>query len=151
MTSMMQQPPQLDVRLETEGNDTHPFINPSASTLSPDNPSNDQDNTVTFLIGFGILVLFVVAGIMASVFLCVTLKKDPYLWEAVFDGGPVPPEEQQPQQQEAEGTVLDETASPTASTSNSNKKYSNEDGGCFSTISVDSYTIECHRNADAIL
>ena len=41
----------------------------------------EQDNTVTFLIGFGILVLFVIAGIMASIFLCITLKKDPYLWE----------------------------------------------------------------------
>lgn len=40
------------------------------------------DNTTTFLVGFGILLLFVVAGILASAFLCITLKKDPYLWEA---------------------------------------------------------------------
>lgn len=40
------------------------------------------DNTATFLVGFGILLLFVIAGILASAFLCITLKKDPYLWEA---------------------------------------------------------------------
>lgn len=39
------------------------------------------DNTATFLVGFGILLLFVIAGILASAFLCITLKKDPYLWE----------------------------------------------------------------------
>lgn len=46
-------------------------------------PTNEtpQDNTATFLIGFGILLAFVVVGIIASVFLCFTLKKDQYLWE----------------------------------------------------------------------
>ncbi|KAJ9594098.1 hypothetical protein L9F63_014464 [Diploptera punctata] len=130
----MQQPPQLDVRLEDNG--THPYLNPSASTFSPSDTNPEQDNTVTFLIGFGILILFVIAGIMASVFLCVTLKKDPYLWEAVFDG--------------AKELFLKMQGHNTASTSVSNKKY-NEDVGICSTISVDNYTVECHRNADAIL
>lgn len=41
-----------------------------------------SDNTLTFIIGFSILILFVILGIMASAFLCFTLKKDPYLWDA---------------------------------------------------------------------
>lgn len=46
-------------------------------------PTNEipQDNTTTFLIGFGILLIFVIVGIIASLFLCLTLKKDQYLWE----------------------------------------------------------------------
>lgn len=43
--------------------------------------NNNNNNTATFLIGFGILLAFVVVGIIASVFLCFTLKKDQYLWE----------------------------------------------------------------------
>lgn len=50
------------------------------TTPSPEKPTSD--NTVTFLIGFGVLLIFVFVGILASVFLCVTLKKDPYLWDA---------------------------------------------------------------------
>lgn len=47
-------------------------------------PSSEipTDNTTTFLIGFGILLIFVVVGVLASVFLCITLKKDQFLWEA---------------------------------------------------------------------
>lgn len=47
-------------------------------------PSSEipTDNTATFLIGFGILLIFVVVGVLASVFLCITLKKDQFLWEA---------------------------------------------------------------------
>ncbi|CAH1376149.1 hypothetical protein MTP99_017527 [Tenebrio molitor] len=41
-----------------------------------------SDNTITFIIGFSILILFVILGMLASAFLCITLKKDPYLWEA---------------------------------------------------------------------
>lgn len=40
------------------------------------------DNTLTFVIGFSILILFVILGMLASAFLCLTLKKDPFLWEA---------------------------------------------------------------------
>lgn len=51
------------------------------STLLPaTNHTALENNTETFLIGFGILFLFVLAGVSASVFLCITLKKDPYLW-----------------------------------------------------------------------
>ncbi|KAK7868940.1 hypothetical protein R5R35_002576 [Gryllus longicercus] len=45
----------------------------------------DADNTLTFLVGFGVLLLFVLGGVLASVFLCITLKKDPYLWDAAPD------------------------------------------------------------------
>ncbi|KAJ3645562.1 hypothetical protein Zmor_023207 [Zophobas morio] len=41
-----------------------------------------SDNTITFIVGFSILILFVILGMLASAFLCITLKKDPYLWEA---------------------------------------------------------------------
>ncbi|GJQ72070.1 hypothetical protein Trydic_g3167 [Trypoxylus dichotomus] len=51
------------------------------STTSANNP-REQDNTTTFLIGFGVLLVFVVIGVLASAFLCMTLKKDQYLWEA---------------------------------------------------------------------
>lgn len=44
-----------------------------------------SENTVTFLIGFGILIIFVLIGVLASAFLCMTLKKDSFLWEVVFD------------------------------------------------------------------
>lgn len=44
-----------------------------------------SESTTTFLIGFGILLIFVIIGVLASAFLCMTLKKDPYLWEVVFD------------------------------------------------------------------
>ncbi|XP_044253638.1 uncharacterized protein LOC123004430 isoform X2 [Tribolium madens] len=44
-----------------------------------------SDNTITFIIGFSILILFVILGMLASAFLCITLKKDPYLWEAERD------------------------------------------------------------------
>lgn len=50
------------------------------STFS--NDPREQDNTTTFLIGFGVLLIFVVIGVLASAFLCMTLKKDQYLWEA---------------------------------------------------------------------
>ncbi|XP_067009782.1 uncharacterized protein [Anabrus simplex] len=56
----------------TDSNDTNTRL-----SGSPD----EADNTVTFVIGFGVLVLFVLAGVMASIFLCVTLKKDPFLWD----------------------------------------------------------------------
>lgn len=46
------------------------------------NDFKEQDNTTTFLIGFGVLLVFVVIGVLASAFLCMTLKKDQYLWEA---------------------------------------------------------------------
>jgi hypothetical protein len=93
------------------------------------------------------------AGIMASVFLCVTLKKDPYLWEVVFDGGPAPSEGQQPCQepQSTDAAVLEEIGLPTPSTSDSNKKIRTDSSCCCNNISVESYTIECHRNANAIL
>lgn len=39
-----------------------------------------ENNTQTFLVGFGILLLFVLVGVSASVFLCFTLKRDSYLW-----------------------------------------------------------------------
>lgn len=35
---------------------------------------------------FGVLLLFVVVGVLASAFLCITLKKDAYLWEAEREG-----------------------------------------------------------------
>jgi hypothetical protein len=144
--------PQLNKQLETEDGSIHPLTNSSISTLLPADPSSDQDNTITFLIGFGILILFMLAGIMVSVFLCVTLKKDAYLWDVVFDGGPAPPEEEQPCQdiQSSKATVLEEPPAPSLSPSASNKKFSADNGGSC-TISVDSYTVECHRNADAIL
>lgn len=44
-----------------------------------------SENTTTFLTGFGILLIFVTIGVLATAFLCMTLKKDPYLWEVVFD------------------------------------------------------------------
>lgn len=44
-----------------------------------------SDNTITFVIGFSILILFVILGMLASAFLCITLKKDPYLWETERD------------------------------------------------------------------
>lgn len=143
---------QLIRRLESEANGTLPFINPSASTHSPVDPSIDQDNTITFLIGFGILVLFMLAGIMASVFLCITLKKDPYLWDVVFDGGPAPPEEQQPCQepQSTDAEVWEETESPAPSTSDCNRKFNPDSSFCSNNISVESYTIQCQKNADAI-
>jgi hypothetical protein len=141
---------QLIKGLESEDNGTHPFINPSASTHSPMDPSTDLDNTVNFLIGFGILVLFMLAGIMASVFLCVTLKKDQYLWAVVFDGGPTPPEGQQPCQepQSADTAVWKERGSPAQSTSD-NRKLNTDSSFCNNNISVESYAIECHRNTDA--
>jgi hypothetical protein len=122
---------ELIKRLESENNGTHPSIDPSASMQSPMDPSTEQDNTVTFLIGFGILVLFMLAGIMASVFLCVTLKKDQYLWEVVFDGGPTPLEGQQPCQeaQSTDAAVWEERGSPAQSTSDSNRKL-NTDSSC---------------------
>lgn len=52
----------------------------SNNTVLPTNEVS-QDNTTTFLIGFGILLIFVIVGIIASLFLCLTLKKDQYLWE----------------------------------------------------------------------
>jgi hypothetical protein len=141
---------QLIKQLEPEGNGTHLFMNLSVSTLSPVDPNTDQDNTVTFLIGFGILVLFMLAGIMASVFLCVTLKKDQYLWEGVFDSRPTPPEGQQPCQapQLTDTAVWQEAGSPVQSTSD-NMKLNTDSRFCCNNISVVSY--ECHRNADAIL
>lgn len=145
---------QLIKQLESEANGTHPFINPSASTHSPVDPSIDQDNTVTFLIGFGILVLFMLAGIMASVFLCITLKKDPYLWDVVFDGEPAPSEGQQPCQEPQStdaAAVWQETESPAPSTSDFNKKFNTDSSFSCNNISVESYTRECYRNADAIL
>lgn len=51
------------------------------NSTSPTNPPA-YDNTATFLVGFGILIIFVCVGILASAFLCITLKKDPYLWDA---------------------------------------------------------------------
>lgn len=150
VTDAIMPQPQLNKQLETEDNGIHQVINSSTSTLSPADPSDDHDATVTFLIGFGILILFVLAGIMVSVFLCMTLKRDSYLWEVVFDGGPAPPEEQQPCQdrQSSDAAVLEEQLTPSPSVGN--KKFSTDNGDCC-TISVDSYTIECHRNADAIL
>lgn len=144
---------QLIKQLESEANGTRPFINLSASTHSPLYPSTDQDNTITFLIGFGILVLFMLAGIMASVFLCVTLKKDPYLWEVVFDGGPAPCEGQQPCQepQSPDVAVWEEKESPAPSTPDCNKKFNADSSFCCNNISVESYTLECHRNEDAVL
>lgn len=53
----------------------------SNSTVAPTDDTT-TDNTTTFIIGFGILLIFVLLGILASVFLCITLKKDAYLWEA---------------------------------------------------------------------
>ncbi|KAF5296449.1 hypothetical protein FQR65_LT01436 [Abscondita terminalis] len=41
----------------------------------------DSSDTTTFIIGFVILLVFVIIGILSSVFLCMILKKDPYLWE----------------------------------------------------------------------
>jgi hypothetical protein len=142
---------QLIKGLESEDNGTHPFINRSASTHSPMDPSTDLDNAVTFLIGFGILVLFMLTGIMASVFLCVTLKKDQYLWEVVFDGGPTPPEGQQPCQepQSADAAVWEERGLPAQSTSDNNRTFSTDNSFCYNNISVESYNLECHRNADA--
>lgn len=55
------------------------FLN--ATTLPTEDPDANVDNTTTFIIGFGILLVFVLLGILASVFLCITLKKDAYLWE----------------------------------------------------------------------
>lgn len=143
---------QLIKRLESEANGTRLFINPSTSTHSPMDPNIDQDNTVTFLIGFGILVLFMLAGIMASVFLCVTLKKDPYLWEVVFDGGPAPTEEQQPCQepQSTDAAVWEETES-SAPSSDCNKKFHADSSFCCNNISVESYTTVCHVNEGGIL
>lgn len=46
------------------------------------NDPKEEDNTKTFLIGFGVLLIFVIIGVLASAFLCLTLKKDQYLWEA---------------------------------------------------------------------
>lgn len=50
------------------------------STLLPSDQST-ADNTATFAVGFGVLLLFVTAGVLASAFLCLTLKRDQYLWE----------------------------------------------------------------------
>lgn len=55
--------------------------NITTATVLPTKDAPPQDNTATFLIGFGILLVFVIVGIIASVFLCFTLKKDQYLWE----------------------------------------------------------------------
>jgi hypothetical protein len=92
------------------------------------------------------------AGIMASVFLCITLKKDPYLWDVVFDGGPAPPEGQQPRQEprSTDAAVWEETESPAPSTTDCNKKFNTDSSFCSKNISVESHAIECHRNADAI-
>jgi hypothetical protein len=153
VTDIIMPQPQVNKWLEPEDNSTHPIINPSESTLTPAATNGDQENTVTFLIGFGVLVLFVLGGVMASVFLCVTLKKDPYLWEVVFDGEQAPPEEQQPCQEPEPGdaSVLEETASPKPSTSTNDKTLTTDNGGCCSTTPVHSYGMECHRNVDAIL
>lgn len=51
------------------------------TTASSENSEAAPDNTATFLIGFGILLIFVLLGVLASVFLCLTLKKDAYLWD----------------------------------------------------------------------
>lgn len=48
----------------------------------PTEPPALTDNTTTFLVGFGVLLIFVIVGVLASAFLCITLKKDPYLWDA---------------------------------------------------------------------
>lgn len=42
----------------------------------------NANHTVTFIIGFSILLVFLLIGILASTFLCYILKKDVYLWEA---------------------------------------------------------------------
>lgn len=52
----------------------------SLNTTAPEKET--ANNTLTFVIGFGILILFLVMGIAASAFLCLTLKKDSYLWES---------------------------------------------------------------------
>jgi hypothetical protein len=93
------------------------------------------------------------AGIMASMFLCVTLKKDPYLWEVVFDGGPAASEGQQPCQepQSTDAAVWEETESPAPSTSDCNKKFNADSSFSCNNISAESYITECHRNEDAVL
>lgn len=46
---------------------------------------NNENNTITFAIGFSILIVFLLMGVGASVFLCLTLKKDSYLWETDYN------------------------------------------------------------------
>ncbi|KAL3274103.1 hypothetical protein HHI36_015519 [Cryptolaemus montrouzieri] len=42
---------------------------------------HDANHTVTFIIGFSILLIFILIGLLASTFLCYILEKDIYLWE----------------------------------------------------------------------
>ncbi|KAK9883324.1 hypothetical protein WA026_001502 [Henosepilachna vigintioctopunctata] len=42
----------------------------------------NANHTLTFIIGFSILLIFILIGLLASTFLCYILKKDVYLWEA---------------------------------------------------------------------
>jgi hypothetical protein len=50
-----------------------------ATTLAP----SPEDMNTTLIIGFCALVLFVVAGVAGSVLLCISLKRDSFLWDNV--------------------------------------------------------------------
>lgn len=54
------------------------LTNLTQTSLVPDEEA--ASHTVTFAVGFGVLMLFLAMGVAASAFLCTTLKKDPYLW-----------------------------------------------------------------------
>jgi hypothetical protein len=48
--------------------------------LSPGSNVEHDENT-TLVIGFCALVVFVLAGVIGSVLLCISLKRDSYLWD----------------------------------------------------------------------
>lgn len=59
------------------------ITNTTQETLrNPNKHDPNANHTVTFIIGFSILLIFLLVGILASTFLCYILKKDVYLWEA---------------------------------------------------------------------
>lgn len=53
----------------------------TVNTNRTDLGDENANNFLTFVIGFSVLIAFILMGIAASAFLCLTLKKESYLWE----------------------------------------------------------------------
>ncbi|XP_076275918.1 uncharacterized protein LOC143206936 [Rhynchophorus ferrugineus] len=52
----------------------------NSSYRTYDSLADTTDYTVTFVIGFCVLAAFLILGVVASAYLCVTLKKGTLLW-----------------------------------------------------------------------